>query len=175
MSGMIGQFLGAGFPKLRRGKLLTGPFEQIDHFNPQGAPVVFGSLLKYGDSKKYYAAMAGNETNASLFAGIAVAEEAGSPRNYPGTKTQYELGEPGNVLVVGSIAVELSAAVNTDADNVAEGGKVYLGTDGKATPAADNGLTAGDKVDYLLLPELVFTGDVETLDGVTLVGVRKRY
>ena len=174
-TGMIGQFLGSSFPKLRKGQLLTGPYEQIGHFHPQGAPVVFGALLKYGDSKKYYAAMAGNETDAALFAGIAVLTESGSPTSYPGTKTQYELGEAGNVLIHGSIAVELSAAVNTDADDVAEGGKVYMGTDGKVTPVATNGLAAGDLVNYLLLPELVFTGDVEVVDGTTLVGVRKRY
>ena len=173
-TGMIGQFLGSSFPKLRLGQLLTGPFEQVDHFYPQGAPVVFGTLLKYGSSKKYYAAMTGAETDATTFAGIAVIEQAASPSSYPGTKTRYELGEAGNVLVVGSIAVELSASTGTDADDAVEGAKVYLGADGKVTPAASDG-AAQDPVSYLLLPNLIFTGDVETSDSVTLVGVRKLY
>lgn len=170
----VGKFYGSSYPSLRLGVINKGPFEQVGNFHPQ-AQVPFGTLLKYTANKKEYVAMEGNETDAAVFAGIALAEKAASSTTYPGTKTQYEVGEPANVLIVGHTVVELSSADGTDADDATEGAKVYLGSDGKVTTAADNGKTAGDKVDYLLLPNLVFTGDVEVQGTKTLVGVRKLY
>lgn len=171
----IGQFLGGSFPKLRLGSIITGPFEQISNFFPESAAVPFGALLKYGSSKKKYDVTDGSETDASVFAGIAAGEIAAASSTYPGTKTQYEIAEPGNVLIQGAIAVGLSSATGTDVDDAVEGAKVYLADDGLVTTAADNGLASPDDVAYLLLPNLIFTGDTETVDGVTLVGVRKLY
>lgn len=165
----IGQFLGSSFPKLRLGSVITGPFEQMSNFFPESAPVPFGALLKYGSSKKNYLQMDGSETDASVFAGIAVSEIASASSTYPGTKTQYEVAEPGAVLIQGSIAVLFTESASGDVANVAEGGKVYL--DAEDGQVSDTANTAAN----LLIPNLVFTGDVETVDGVTIVGVRKLY
>lgn len=171
----MGKIYGSNIPKLRLGHLITGPFEQIGNFHP-AAPVEFGTLLKFTANKLHYVAMKGDETDANLFAGIALVEKAGTPNAYPGTKTRYEAGEPGNVLKVGNVAVIFSTEDGADADDIIEGGAVYLDNTGKVTQAADNGKTGGDKVEYLLLPNLVFTGDVfVNEDSVTLVGVRKLY
>lgn len=173
-TGMIGQFLGSSFPKLRVGQILTGPFEQTANFHPDAVVVPFGSLLKFGSSKKYYAVMAGTETDATLFAGIAVAEIAGSPTSYPGTKTQYEIGEAGSVLVMGSIAVPFATTSNADVANATEGAAVYLDrATGLVTDADED--TAGTPVAHIAIPNLVFTGDSDTVDGVLLVGVKKLY
>lgn len=168
----IGQFYGSALPKMHKGKRLTGAFEQIDSFFPVGNPVEFGALVKFTSNKKYYETMVGDETDANLFAGIATAELVVAGTTYPGTKTRYEVGEPANVLIQGCIAVELDA--DADAGNIIEGGKVYMSAAGKVTPEADDGATPTAN-NHLLLPNLVFTGDVETIDGETLVGVRKLY
>lgn len=162
----IGQFYGTSFPKLRLGHLITGPFEQIGNFHPE-APTEFGTLLKYTTNKLHYVGLVGTETDlADKFAGIALVEKAGSPHRYPGTKERYEIGEPGNVLKVGSVAVLLSADDAAAVGDVTEGGLVYLGTDGRVSAIAgtDN-----------LIPGLIFTGDVEAHGEQTLVGVRKLY
>lgn len=166
----IGQIYGTSFSKLRLGQVITGPFEQIGNFHP-AAPVEFGTLLKFTTNKKHYVAMDGTEKDPALFAGIALAELAGTPHQYPGTKTRYEVGEPGNVLIVGTAVVELTADADVDAEGINEGGKVYLGTDGKVTTKA----VVETNVEVNRLTNLVFTGDVEVQDGITLVGVRKLY
>ncbi len=162
----IGQFIGSSFPKLRLGSIITGPFEQISNFFPESAPVLFGALLKYGSSKKNYETFTGSDTAAD-FAGIAVNEIAASSNTYPGVKTQYEIAEPGNVLVVGSIAIKFSVTPAADAANAVEGSKVYVDA---ATGDVTDVATAN-----ILIPNLVFTGDSETVNEVLIVGVRKLY
>lgn len=158
----IGQFYGSALPKMHKGKRIAGVFEQVGSFFPATAPIEFGTLVKYTANKKFHEAMEGDETNANLFAGIALAEMVVAGSTYPGTKTRYEVGEAANLLIVGQVAVELSST--GDVEDIIEGGKVFLGTDGKVS-------TAGTTV----LPNLVFTGDVEADGAVTLVGVRKLY
>lgn len=165
----IGQFLGTSFQTLRQGSIITGPFEQISNFFPETAPVLFGALLKYGSSKKKYVTMVGDETDASVFAGIAVNEIAASSSTYPGVKVQYEIAEPGNVLITGSIVVPFSTAAEADVANATEGAKVYL--DAVTGLVSDTINVAAN----LLIPNLVFTGDSETVNEVLLVGVRKLY
>lgn len=163
----IGQFLGSSFPKLRLGSVITGPFEQLSNFFPETAAVPFGSLLKYGSSKKNYVVMEGDETDATVFAGIAVSEIAAASSTYPGTKTQYEVAEPGTVLIQGAIAVKFTT---TDSITLpTEGDKVYLDAVTAMVTTTDN--TGAN----LLIPNLIFTGDVETVGDDTLVGVRKLY
>lgn len=166
----IGKFYGASYPKLRLGNVITGPFEQIGNFHPV-AETEFGTLLKYTANKLHYVPMVGDERDASLFAGIALVEKAGTPHEYPGTKGRYEIGEPGNVLKVGNAAVLFTTEEGADADVIREGGKVFLGTDGRVSTKAieEEGIAVN------LLPNLVFTGDIEGNGDDTLVGVRKLY
>jgi hypothetical protein len=170
----IGQFLGASFPKLRQGAIITGPFEQVSNFFPKTAVVPFGSLLMYTGTLKNYDVLGGaalasaiTAEDASLFAGVAVSEIAATPATYPGIKTQFEIAEPGNVLIQGSIAVPFTTTAAADVDLATEGSKVYVdAVTAKVTNVSTNNL---------LVPNLVFTGHVEVADQVTLVGVRKLY
>lgn len=170
----IGQFLGANFPKLRQGAIITGPFEQISNFFPKTAVVPFGSLLMFTGTLKNYDVLGGTALaaaitagDAGLFAGIAVSELAATPATYPGQKVQYEIAEPGNVLLQGSIAVPFTTTQAADVDNAVEGAKVYIdAVTAKVTDVATSNL---------LVPNLVFTGHAEVADTVTLVGVRKLY
>ena len=54
---------------------------------------------------------------------------------------------------------------------IREGGNVFLGTDGRVSTKAieEEGIAVN------LLPNLVFTGDIEGNGDDTLVGVRKLY
>lgn len=170
----IGQFLGASFPKLRQGHIITGPFEQVSNFFPATAVVPFGSLLMYTGGQKNYDVLGGaalasaiSAGDAGLFVGVAVSEIAATSAAYPGQKTQYEVAEPGNVLIQGAIAVPFTSTAGADADNAVEGAKVYI----DAATALVTDVAAGN----LLVPNLLFTGHVEVSDTVTLVGVRKLY
>lgn len=160
----IGQFVKQGFKELRAGMIITGPFEQIGNFFPEEAAIPFGTLLAYGTEKKQYKALKGTDA-VTAFAGVAVAEIAAAGTTYPGVKTQFEIMEAGNVLIQGSISTFLS--VDGVAANVKEGGAVFIGTDGRASTVAQESGVA--------IPNLIFTGDVEVVGTVTLVGVKKLY
>jgi hypothetical protein len=173
----IGQFLGSKFPGLRLGSIITGPFEQIANFFPETAAADFGALMKYGSTKKNYVKMVGDETDMSVFAGIVHSEVAASSYTYPGVKTRFEIAEPGNILIQGAIAVKFTDNDEADVTDATEGKPVYLdSSNGMVTCNVEaDAVGENDPVAFVKIPNLIFTGDTETIDEVVLVGVRKLY
>jgi len=139
-------------------------FEMVTGFTPDRAAIPFGTVLVYGSDTKRYAAATG-ATIASDIAGVAI---------NPLLKTEftadsYEVGEWGECLIRGDIAVELSSE-GTIGD-ATEGALVYMGVDGKLSTTFQTG--EGAPVDPL--PNFIFLGINEEVDDVVLVAVRKLY
>ena len=154
---------------------LTSTLNRITRFTPEDAAVGFGKLLKYGTSTGHYEAVDGTETDATVIAGVSVFAQAKTGTTYPGTITSIEFGAYGDCLIQGDIVVEISEHV-VDVSDVVEGAKVYLATDGLVSPDASHVAAGPTTVNHLLLPQFIFTGEVDTNEaGVVVASVRKLF
>lgn len=169
----MAKIMGTELRKFRLG-YLTSNFTRIGRFTPEDLDGAgFGQLLKYGSATGQYDVTDGSETSAREIAGVSVYPQVKGPNAYPGGPTKIRHGEYGDVLEAGDIVVELSPLTG-DVDNAVEGANVYLATDGKVTPDADDGESS--PTNFLLLPQFVFLGLTEVDEnGKTLVAVRKLY
>jgi len=152
---------------------LTSTLNRIVRFTPEQDPIGFGVILKYGTSTGHYDAVDGSETDATQIAGVSVLAQAKTGSSYPGTISQIEFGAFGDALIQGDIVVGVSQYVADSAD-IVEGAKVYLATDGLVSPDVSHGTSP--VVNHLLLPQFIFTGELETNEAGSLVAsVRKLY
>ena len=164
---MIG---GTKLPKQYRLGYLISNFTRIGNFTPEDESIGFGQLLKYGSATGQYEAMDGTERDSSQLAGISVYPQARTGFSYPGGPDVIRFGEYGDVLQAGDIVVELSADT-VDPSDIVEGGKVYLGSDGKVSTLPI------EEVDKVVnhLPQLMFLGSTEVDGDKTVVAIRKLY
>lgn len=164
---MIG---GTNLPKQYRLGYLISNFTRIGRFTPEDESVGFGQLLKYGSATGQYDLMDGTERDFSQLAGISVYPQARTGFTYPGGIDVIKFGEYGDVLQAGDIVVELSTDVDDPAD-IVEGGKVYLGSDGKVSTKPI------EEVEKVVnhLPQLMFLGSTEVDGDKTVVAIRKLY
>jgi hypothetical protein len=129
--------------------------------NTSIAPGKLGAILVEGDIAVPGSAD-GSETSGDVVAGIVVYDM--THIEYTGNNTSIAPGKFGDILVEGDIAVPVSADVS-DLTEIVEGGKVFIGSDGKV--ATQTGTLKE-------IPSLRFLGITETVDGVNLTAVRKR-
>lgn len=157
----MAKILGTRIPSFRAGYLIS-TFNRISRGTPEQDALVYGSLVKFGSATGRYEALDGSETSGDVVAGIVVYDM--THIEYTGNNTSIAPGKFGDILVEGDIAVPVSADVS-DLTEIVEGGKVYIGSDGKV--ATQTGTLKE-------IPSLRFLGITETVDGVTLTAVRKR-
>lgn len=166
----MAQIFGAKMQALRKGNLIS-TYNKIGNGLVNEDKIEFGELVKYGPATKRYVQVTDINVEPEQIVGVALQDKAAIPHVYPtGVGATYASeGRAIDVLIVGDVVVELSADANLD--DVVEGGKVYLGTDGRVSTKSSE--SEGVIVNHL--PMMQFLGTTEVIDNKTLVTVRKRY
>lgn len=167
----MAQIFGSKMQALRKGNLIS-TYNKIENGLVNEDKIEFGELVKYGPATKRYDQVTDNvDVLADQIVGIALQDKAAIPHVYPtgAGATFASEGRAIDVLIIGDAVVELS--VDGNPDDVVEGGRVYLGTDGKVSTKS----TEDEGVSVNHLPMMQFLGTTEVIDNKTLVTVRKRY
>lgn len=158
----MAKILGTKIPAFRAG-YLASTFNTVSRGTPAGDDALaYGALVKFGAGTGRYEAFTGAETSGDVLAGIVVFDL--THIEYSGVNTSIAPGKYGDILVEGDIAVPVSAGVE-DLSDIVEGGKVFLGADGKVSTQTGTLKELG---------ALRFLGVTETVDGQPLTVVRKR-
>lgn len=157
----MAKILGIKLPAFKAGYLLN-TYNRVSRGTPEQAPLVYGAIVKLGSATGHYEAVDGTEASSDVIMGVVVHDM--THIEYSGVNDSVAFGKFGDILVEGDIVVPVSEDV-TDLGDIAEGGKVYLGSDGMVS------IQTGTLKE---LTQFRFLGVTETVDGVALTAVRKR-
>lgn len=123
--------------------------------------VPFGSVVAYGNDTGFYTAVA-NQTSVGAIAGFVLGTLITVPGTYPASDvTAYQPGSAFNLMVKGSIAVELANIASTNVSNIVEDADLYVRlTDGALTTYVNTADTT-NYANYAKLEGAKFTGIYE--------------
>ena len=125
-------------------------------------PVPFGAVVAYGNETGFYTAVT-NQTSGGAIAGFALGTLISVPSDYPASDaTSYKPGQAFNLMVKGSLAVEIANIAGvTNVSNIVEGADLYVHlTDGNLTTYV-NAADTTNYPNYAKVEGAKFTGIYE--------------
>jgi len=167
---MSGKAYGVSLPIGIRGTVTRVADEVIGPFCHVGDdPIQYGAAVMYDATNKGVRKVLESDSAGTKIIGIAV-RSIGQPKADNPNGYYYEKGETVDVLLRGSIAVELE-----EATGIAAMGQVYVNpTTGELTAKADHTPQGGSKVDHLAVPNCVFATGAVDANNVAEVTITKR-